>query len=64
MSEIIQGNLFSRFASAHAVQRELFTGPIVSESKCCECGENLVETPSGYLCCPQGHGKLLTEEQS
>jgi hypothetical protein len=28
---------------------------------CQECGRALVHTESGYLCCPRGHGKLLTE---
>src|SRR5271168_3803571 len=27
----------------------------------CECREYLERTPSGYLACPRGHGKLLTE---
>jgi hypothetical protein len=27
----------------------------------CQCGEYLERTESGYLCCPKGHGKLLTE---
>ena len=30
-------------------------------AKCPRCGRYLERTPSGYLCCPAGHGKLLTE---
>ena len=38
-----------------------FTGPPESSRTCAECGEQLVRTPSGYLCCPKGHGKLLPD---
>jgi hypothetical protein len=30
--------------------------------RCTECGQQLVPTPSGYLACPQGHGKLIAQE--
>jgi hypothetical protein len=33
-----------------------------SADTCPECGTNLVETGSGYWCCPVGHGKLLPQE--
>lgn len=29
---------------------------------CDECGKLLIETTSGYLTCPKGHGKLLIAE--
>jgi hypothetical protein len=34
-----------------------------SSLHCEECGEYLVETPGGYLCCPRGHGKLHIEDR-
>lgn len=30
---------------------------------CCECGAPLVETECGWVCCPNGHGKLLDESE-
>ncbi len=30
--------------------------------RCEECGRVLVQTTSGYLCCPRGHGKLRLDE--
>ena len=45
-------------------QGDLFQGQnLDSALRCCECGEYLVRTDSGYLACPEGHGKLLCEEQ-
>jgi hypothetical protein len=35
----------------------------VSDLACGECGEYLVRTPSGWLACPRGHGKLTCEEE-
>jgi hypothetical protein len=32
--------------------------------RCETCAEQLVPTPSGYLACPQGHGKLLPAAQN
>jgi hypothetical protein len=34
-------------------------GPALSGLSCVECGEPMERTPSGYLCCPKGHGRLL-----
>jgi hypothetical protein len=61
----MQGNLFSPFKGTPTVQRELFdpTAPAESAERCGECGECLVSTPSGYWCCPRGHGRLQTEIQ-
>ncbi len=30
--------------------------------RCSECDRLLTETPSGYLACPQGHGRLIRDE--
>jgi hypothetical protein len=38
-------------------------GPRESDERCSECGAYLVETTSGYWCCPRGHGKLLVAEE-
>jgi hypothetical protein len=35
----------------------------VSDLACGECGEFLVRTPSGWLACPRGHGKLTGEAE-
>jgi hypothetical protein len=44
-----------------AVQGELFPLGWAEESdlSSCECGARLVQTPSDYLACPNGHGRLL-----
>jgi hypothetical protein len=34
-----------------------------SDLACGECGEFLVRTPSGWLACPRGHGKLTCEAE-
>src|SRR5262249_2202431 len=34
-----------------------------SDLPCGECDEYLVRTPSGWLACPCGHGKLTCEEE-
>jgi hypothetical protein len=49
----------------HSHQRELFAAgwDEVSDLACGECGEHLVRTPSGWLACPRGHGKLTCEEK-
>ena len=35
----------------------------VSDLACGECGDYLVRTPSGWLACPRGHGKLTCEAE-
>ena len=60
----IQPDLFLPMcARVIARQGQLFDtdGPPALTAKCRECGEYLERTPSGYLACPRGHGKLLTE---
>ena len=49
-----------------AQQGQLFDtdGPPAVTTTCRECGEYLERTPSGYLACPRGHGKLLTESSA
>jgi hypothetical protein len=44
--------------------RELFPAgwDELSDRFCEECGEPLALTPSGYLACLRGHGKLLSEQ--
>ena len=44
-------------------QAELFdeTNAADSDLGCQVCGDLLVRTESGFLCCPNGHGKLLIE---
>ncbi len=61
----VQHDLFRpMLAKHHARQRTLFEeGPRETSLSCCECGQPLVETQSGFLCCPAGHGKLLAEEE-
>lgn len=56
----MQPDLFlSCLGSAPARQPDLFAGVDLSTSRCCnECGEYLVETLSGWLACPNGHGRL------
>lgn len=57
-----QGELFSRFGRDHAAQRSLFDdGPRLSGLSCSECGEPMEETPSGFITCPAGHGRLNVE---
>jgi hypothetical protein len=48
-----------------ARQGELFQAgwDEVSDLSCCECGAYLVRTPSSWLACPNGHGKLTCELQ-
>ena len=52
-------------AQEQSHQRELFPIGQVDRSDlaCCECGEYLVRTPSGWLTCPRGHGRLTPEEE-
>jgi hypothetical protein len=58
----MQPDLFSpQLAEVRAHQGALFdnTGPVDSNLHCAVCGEHLTPTPSGYLSCPRGHGKLV-----
>lgn len=52
---------FWGFATTTAHQAELFDtdGPELSALSCDCCGEPMERTPSGYLCCPRGHGRLI-----
>lgn len=54
---------FWGFATSTGRQAELWDtdGPELSTLSCGECGEPLERTPSGYLCCPRGHGRLIFE---
>jgi hypothetical protein len=36
-------------------------GPPDSPRRCGECSAHLTRTPSDYLACPRGHGKLLQQ---
>jgi hypothetical protein len=46
-----------------ARQGQLFEtdGPPAVSATCRECGEFMERTPSGFLACPRGHGKLFIE---
>jgi hypothetical protein len=47
-------------ATVRTRQGELFTSaPAAVGLRCPDCERHLVETESGYLCCPAGHGKLI-----
>jgi hypothetical protein len=48
-------------ARAIALQAELFetSGPAAVAFQCPECGHYLERTPSGFLACPLGHGRLI-----
>jgi hypothetical protein len=35
--------------------------PALYSLRCAECGHYLARTPSGFLACPLGHGKLIRE---
>jgi hypothetical protein len=62
----VQRDLFHRMcAHVQARQGELFAPGEGERSNvaCGECREFLVRTPSGWLACPQGHGKLMCEEE-
>jgi hypothetical protein len=46
----------------HTVRRKRKNDePNLFTLRCTECGLQLVPPPSGYLACPQGHGKLIAE---
>jgi hypothetical protein len=62
----VQRDLFRPMCALwHSTQPELFPPSLeeVSVLACGECGEFLVRTPSGWLACPRGHGKLTCEEE-
>jgi hypothetical protein len=63
-----QPDLFHRcLGRTEAHQGELFplAGAIEHETeRCQECSAYLVETTSGYWCCPRGHGRLQVREES
>lgn len=42
-------------------RRKTDTEPNLFSMRCETCGSYLVPTPSSYLACPNGHGKLQTE---
>jgi len=50
-------------ATVRARQGRLFDtdGPTAQSLRCSECGHDLERTPSGYLACPLGHGRLIRE---
>ena len=49
-------------ARVSARQPELFDMPgPPAVNLTCSCGHYLERTPSGFLACPRGHGKLRTE---
>ncbi len=57
-----QPDLFRPMCGQHSARQDtLFDlqGSRESELSCTVCGAALVETPSGYLVCQNGHGKLL-----
>jgi hypothetical protein len=61
-----QGGLFRPMCGRQqSRQGDLFAagGDEVSDLACGECGKFLARTPSGWLCCPRGHGKLTCEEE-
>ncbi len=53
-------------AEVSATQRELFERSSETALRCEApgCGAYLVETPSGFVCCPKGHGKLIARDQA
>jgi hypothetical protein len=60
----LQRDLFNPMCGdLHAHQADLFDndGPADSALRCTVCGEHLTRTPSGWLACQRGHGKLLAE---
>jgi hypothetical protein len=61
-----QPDLFHRcLCRTEARQGELFAldGARESNRRCAECGAALIYTPSGFLACPRGHGKLRLDEE-
>jgi uncharacterized Zn finger protein (UPF0148 family) len=52
-------------AHESAAQAELFKAgwEDQTDALCTTCATALIRTTSGYLCCPNGHGKLLVEQE-
>jgi hypothetical protein len=49
-------------ATVRGGRPSLYDGvPDRSELACQVCGSYLIRTEGGYLCCPRGHGRLITE---
>lgn len=64
-----QRDLFRPMLAQHyATQAHFFPDALgyvrESDIACQACGSMLIETSSGYLACPNGHGKLLQEAVS
>jgi hypothetical protein len=62
-----QDDLFDPMCATHRTrQGRLFDtdGPRAMWLRCQVCGRFLERTPSGYLACPAGHGRLLREAES
>jgi hypothetical protein len=60
-----QPDLYNRMCGrTEARQGTLFPvdGPRESDEQCSECGAYLIETTSGFWCCPVGHGKLIAPD--
>jgi hypothetical protein len=45
-------------------RRQKADEPNLFALKCQECGRQLVGTESGYLVCPNGHGRLIPDGAS
>jgi hypothetical protein len=57
-----QDDLYDPMCATHkARQGRLFDtrGPAAVAFRCPECGHWLERTPSGFLVCPPGHGRLV-----
>jgi hypothetical protein len=55
-----QPNLFDPMcATVRTQQPKLWADGPRESSLTCECGEPLLATQSGFLCCPLGHGRLF-----
>jgi hypothetical protein len=52
---------FFGHANTSARQPELFDQGGRASSLTCQCGHYLERTPSGFLTCPRGHGKLKAD---
>ncbi len=44
-------------------RRREHTAPNLFALACSACGRQLMPTASGYLCCPNGHGRLVADVQ-
>jgi hypothetical protein len=43
------------------MRRQKYDDATLYSLRCEDCGHYLTRTPSGYLACPLGHGKLIRE---